>query len=331
MRAAALGTSLIRPGRVTRQFAREVTVVHYPLTLGVPWADPPTIVSLHDVQHQDLPEHFSAATRLARRVLYDAPARRATLVVTLSEHSKRRIVARLGIDPAHVTVIPLAADHGRFRPAPDPRDEQLAAELRLPARFVFYPATLWPHKNHLRLFDAFARVADLELHLLLCGAPFGRLEEIRAAAAARGVGARVRHLGFVADDALPAIYRRATALVFPSTYEGFGDARGDGQRLPRGQFPVGAARRDLRRGGGGAAPRRSRADGGRDRCGHDRRGAAHAPARRGHRARGTVLVGAIGASPRRGVPARASCTALLARNDDGHRPLFAGAANTSSP
>lgn len=222
MRAAALGTSLIRPGRVTRQFAREVTVVHYPLTLGVPWADPPTIVSLHDVQHHDLPEHFSAATRLARRVLYEAPARRATLVVTLSEHSKRRIVARLGIDPAHVTVIPLAADHGRFRPAPDPRDEQLAAELRLPARFVFYPATLWPHKNHLRLLDAFARVADLEMHLLLCGAPFGRLEEIRAAAAARGVGARVRHLGFVADDALPAIYRRATALVFPSTYEGFG-------------------------------------------------------------------------------------------------------------
>ena len=219
-RAAALAGSLVRPARVTRQFARDVSVVHYPLTLGVPWADLPTVLSLHDVQHHDLPQHFSAATRLARRILYDAPARRATLVITLSEHSKRRIVATVGVDEERVVVIPLAADRTRFRPEPEPRDDELTAGL--PARYVFYPATLWPHKNHLLLLDAFARVADDELHLVLCGAPFGRLEEVFAAAAASGVGDRVHHLGFVADDRLPAIYRRATALVFPTTYEGFG-------------------------------------------------------------------------------------------------------------
>lgn len=222
-RAGALAKSLIRPSRVTRQFAPEVSVVHYPLTLGVPWArDLPTVLSLHDVQHHDLPHHFSAATKLARRVFYDAPARRATLVVTLSEHSKRRIAATVGVDEARIVVIPLAADRARFRPQPGARDDEVVAALALPARFIFYPATLWPHKNHLRLIEAFARMGDDELHLVLCGAPFGRLDEVMAAAAARGVGSRVRHLGFVSDTVLPAIYRRATALVFPTTYEGFG-------------------------------------------------------------------------------------------------------------
>lgn len=221
-RAAALARSLARPSPVTRQFAPDVAVVHYPLTLGVPWTDLPTVLSLHDVQHHDLPQHFSPATRLVRRILYDSPARRATLVVTLSEHSKRRIVATVGVDEERVVVIPLAADRTRFRPEPGARDEELAEALALPARFVFYPATLWPHKSHIALLDAFARIADDELHLVLCGAPFGRLEEVLEAAAARGVGNRVRHLGFVSDDALPAIYRHATALVFPSTYEGFG-------------------------------------------------------------------------------------------------------------
>jgi glycosyltransferase involved in cell wall biosynthesis len=222
MRAAALATSLVRPGPIMRQFASEVSVVHYPLTLGVPRTDLPTVVSLHDVQHHDLPHHFSAGSRLARRVLYDAPARRATFVVTLSEHSKRRIVATVGIDEGRVVVIPLAADRTRFRPEPDVGDEELAAVLGLPKRFVFYPATLWPHKNHIRLLDAFARVSDGDLHLVLCGATFGRLDELVAAAAARGIGGRVRHLGFVSERALPMIYRRAQALVFPTTYEGFG-------------------------------------------------------------------------------------------------------------
>jgi glycosyltransferase involved in cell wall biosynthesis len=221
MRAMRLARSLVQPARVTRQFAPEVSVVHYPLTLGVPWTDLPTVLSLHDVQHHDLPHHFTAATRLARRILYDAPARRATFVVALSEHAKRRIIDTAGVAEDRIVVIPLAADQTRFRPGPRADDEELVARLALPQRYVFYPATLWPHKNHIGLVDALARIDD-DLHLVLCGASFGRLDAVLAAAAQRGVEHRVRHLGFVSAETLPVIYRRAAALVFPSTYEGFG-------------------------------------------------------------------------------------------------------------
>jgi glycosyltransferase involved in cell wall biosynthesis len=221
-RALALARTRVVSRRLARQFTPDVRVVHYPLTLGVPPVRLPTVLSLHDVQHHDLPQHFSTAARLWRRIYYDGPARRATLVHTLSRYSKGRIVDRLGVDPHRVVVIPLAVDHRRFRPEAGARDAELLAPLCLPKRFLFYPATLWRHKNHLKLLDALALVEDDELHLVLCGGSFGRLPEILAAAARRGLADRVHHLGFIPDGALPAVYRRATAVVFPSTYEGFG-------------------------------------------------------------------------------------------------------------
>lgn len=221
-RAAAIVGAFVGSRRLACQFTDEPRVVHYPLTLGVPRVRTSTVLSLHDVQHHDLPQHFSHAARAWRRMFYDGPARRATLVHTLSRYSKSRIVERLDIDPDRVVVIPLAVDSHRFRPEPDDRDEEVLAGFALPQRFLFYPATLWPHKNHLKLIDALAVVADDNLHLVLCGAGYGRIAEVMAYAERRGLADRVRHLGFLPDDALPAVYRRAVALVFPSTYEGFG-------------------------------------------------------------------------------------------------------------
>ena len=223
---AVRALSLVATSKISakhgRSFSGDVEVVHYPLTLDVPSVSTPTVLSLHDVQHHDLPQYFSVTDRLWRRVFYDAPARRATLVHTVSMFSKGRIVETLGVDPDRIVVIPHGVDGQRFKPVEGVRDEELVQPLALPPRFLFYPATLWAHKNHLALLDAFALVEDDELQLVLCGAPYGRLDEILAAAAQRGLRDRVRHLGFVADETLPAIYRRATALAFPSTYEGFG-------------------------------------------------------------------------------------------------------------
>ena len=78
-------------------------------------------------------------------------------------------------------------------------------------RFLVYPARAWPHKNHARLFEAFAelrrRHPDLELVLT-------------AYEGATPAGAR--SLGHVSREELVHLYRTAAGLVFPSLYEGFG-------------------------------------------------------------------------------------------------------------
>jgi glycosyltransferase involved in cell wall biosynthesis len=184
-------------------------LLHYPLTVPAPRARGASVLTLHDVLHREHPAMFSRAERAFRRVAYDRAARNATRVVTVSEHSQRQIVARLGIAPERVVAIHSGVDHGRFTPA-----GPLAAPLARP--FVLYPANLWPHKNHERLISALARVGGVAL--VLTGAPSTRLASLLELARREGV--EVRHLGYVDD--LPALYRAATALVFPSLAEGWG-------------------------------------------------------------------------------------------------------------
>lgn len=198
---------------------RDVDVIHYPLTVPVPRAAGlPSVVTLHDLQHLELPDFFSRAELLYRRFAYEGAARRADVVVTISSHARDMIVSRLGVDSSRVVVAPHGVDHARFVPAGD--DRPLLAPLGLPSRFIVYPANLWPHKNHSRLLQALAQVPDVSL--VLCGNPYDRLDALMAEASALGVRERVRHLGFVSHEVVPALLRDARAMVFPSLFEGFG-------------------------------------------------------------------------------------------------------------
>jgi glycosyltransferase involved in cell wall biosynthesis len=206
---------------VARDVPADLDVVHHPLTVPIPRpAGVPAVVTIHDLQHHEMPELFSRGERAFRRWAYDGSARSADAVITVSEHARQGVVGRLGVDPERVHAIPHGIDHARFNPMPGDADERLRP--RLPERFVAYPANLWPHKNHERLVEAFARVGDRELALVLTGQDYGRLDRLRTAAARAGVGDRVVHLGYLRADEVPALLRAAEAMVFPSLYEGFG-------------------------------------------------------------------------------------------------------------
>ena len=201
-RLAAMTRAAIGLRSVRRRF-EAIDVVHYPVTVPVPPLDLPTVVTLHDVQHLDLPQLFSRGERLFRRVAYDRASRRADLVVVPSEFVRERAVAHLRLDAARVRVCPHGVDHDAFRPGEEQRE-----------RFLLYPARPWPHKNHDRLLAAFAllRAEQPDLRLVLTG---GGTEKL---AGLTGVEAR----GLIPAAELADLYRRAACLVFPSRYEGFG-------------------------------------------------------------------------------------------------------------
>ena len=202
-RLLAMAAASARPRRLRERLAG-ADVVHYALTVPVPWVDGPTVLTLLDVQHLDLPAMFPRGERLFRRLAYDRAARRATRVIVISEWVRTRVVERLGLDPERVHAVHLGTDRERF--APDPRVER--------EDFLYYPARPWPHKNHARLFEAFAllRQEHPELRLVLTGAGDERSP----------LPAGVESLGDVPLQERIALYQRARALVFPSLYEGFG-------------------------------------------------------------------------------------------------------------
>jgi glycosyltransferase involved in cell wall biosynthesis len=160
-------------------------------------------VTLHDVLHLDLPELVAGRTRAFRRLGYDWAAQQADRVIVPSAFVRERAIERLGLAPERVRVVHHGVDHDRFHPGEEAREP-----------FLLYPARRWPNKNHALLFDAFALVRRErpELELVLTG---GNDE-------APPLPPGVRSLGRVPADELASLYRRASALAFPSRYEGFG-------------------------------------------------------------------------------------------------------------
>lgn len=221
-RALAMALARAFPRRAARDVPAGLDVLHLPVTVPIPRLRVPTAVSVYDVQHHELPALFSRAERAFRTWAYDGAARSADLVITTSEYSRERLVELVGAAPERVEVVYLGIDLQRFTPEPGPDDERLLAGLHPPQRFLVYPANMWPHKNHERLVAALARVADPELALLLTGQDYGGKARLLDQARRLDVADRVRHLGFLPRDAVPALFRRATAMVFPSLYEGFG-------------------------------------------------------------------------------------------------------------
>jgi glycosyltransferase involved in cell wall biosynthesis len=179
-------------------------VIHYPLTVPTPRAQAPTVVTLHDVQHRDLPEFFGPARRSFRRLAYDRAARSAAAVIVTSEFVRGRASDALGLSSDRIHVVPHAIDHTVFHPADEEREP-----------IILYPARAWPHKNHARLFQAFATLRETrpQLRLVLTGGGLDRLDPLPEG---------VENLGEVPASQLASLYRRAACLVYPSLYEGFG-------------------------------------------------------------------------------------------------------------
>jgi glycosyltransferase involved in cell wall biosynthesis len=202
-RIAAMALSAFRSRNVRSQL-ETVDVVHYALTVPVPATKGPTVVTLHDVQHRDLPEFFGPARRSFRRIAYDRATRSASAVIVTSDFVRGRALELLELDPTLVHVIPHGINHTLFRPGEEEREP-----------FILYPARPWPHKNHVRLFEAFAtlRTTRPQLRLVLTGGGLERLGQLPDG---------VERWGAVSNAELASLYRRAAVLAFPSLYEGFG-------------------------------------------------------------------------------------------------------------
>ena len=202
-RIIAMAFSARRSHEVGEKLAT-MDVVHYALTVPLPRTTAATVVTLHDIQHRDLPDFFGPARRSFRRIAYDRAARIADAVIVTSEFVRTRAIERLGLTSDRIHVIPLAIDHTLFRPGDEEREP-----------FILYPARPWPHKNHPRLFEAFAtlRATRPKLRLVLTGGGLERLGQLPEG---------VESLGVVPTTELASLYRRAACLVYPSLYEGFG-------------------------------------------------------------------------------------------------------------
>jgi glycosyltransferase involved in cell wall biosynthesis len=190
--------------------ARGARMLLCPANLA-PLAFPRTAVVIHDAAALREPSWYSSAYAAAQRALLPRIARRAALVITVSEFSRRELAELLGLDPARVAVVHGGVDE-RFTPAADPGPARAALGLVRP--YVLTVASRTARKNLGALDDAARALGAEGIDVVAAG---GDRPQFRS----EGPGA-VRALGHVRDDDLPGLYAGASAFVLPSRYEGFG-------------------------------------------------------------------------------------------------------------
>jgi len=137
-------------------------------------------------------------------------AKRADLVIAVSEFTKRQVVALLGVEEARVRVVP----HGT-RQLAYPRREKPREKV------VLNVGAVQARKNIARLVEAFEALGA-EWRLTLAGSFGYGAEKIRERIAQSPAKDRIRVLGYVEPDDLAAWYARAAIFAFPSLDEGFG-------------------------------------------------------------------------------------------------------------
>ena len=185
-----------------------------------------SVVTIHDCIHLMFPQYLPnrAAYAYARATMWSA-AHRSDCILTVSEASKRDILHFFRIPAGKIVVAYNAIEERFWR---EPADEDIARvreRYQLDHPFVLYVGNIKPHKNLVRLIEAFdglRRLGFEELKLLIIGDEISRLPALRRAVHSHKLHKHVRFLGYQPDDTLAVLYRLAALFVFPSLYEGFG-------------------------------------------------------------------------------------------------------------
>jgi len=200
-----------------------VDVMHFPRQSAFE-TSVPSIYQPWDLQHLHLPEFFTPEARARRDTTYRAYCAQAEHIVVATRWVKEDLAAQYDIDPGCITVVnPPPVTLAYVPPRPEDVDA-IANRLGLPDRFAYYPAQTWGHKNHERLLEALGelRRAGLDVPLVCSGHPNERDAAVLDRATELGLGGLVTMLGFLTTEEIQVVYERATMLVFPSLYEGWG-------------------------------------------------------------------------------------------------------------
>ena len=203
--------NLLTPLMLAREIGRRDADVFYSPSFMPPlYSRLPVVFTIHDLMHLF---YYTRWHRMYYQQVIARLAAKADRIITVSEFSKEQLVELLGIDERLVTVVYNGVDD-RYRTDADP------TAYRSEDPYFLYVGNRRKNKNLPAMLTAFARAGiPGEFRFYLTG---DSDEGTAALVEQLGIRRRVRFLGHVAEEELPALYRGAYATLFVSLMEGFG-------------------------------------------------------------------------------------------------------------
>jgi glycosyltransferase involved in cell wall biosynthesis len=183
----------------------------------------PSVVTIHDVSFAAHPEWFSARARLAFR-LAGPSARRARRVLTVSRFSAGEIAARLRVPADQIEVIAPGIDDSWRLPVSEAERRDVRAWLGHGEPYALHLGAVHTRRRADLLVEALAAGGDrlAPLHAVVAGPTIAPAPDLAALARRLGIEARLLRREWVPEPLVRPLLAEAAALVYLSSYEGFG-------------------------------------------------------------------------------------------------------------
>ena len=208
------------------QLRRErIDVFHSPVNVLPERMPCASVVTVHDLAFERFPQYFRPARRIYQHTFTRRSVHAATLIVAVSESTRRDLVECFQAPEDRVRIVYPAID-ADFQPVDD--SQALAAfreRSHLPPRYLLFLGTLEPRKNLLTLIEAYALLRSAlpdAPPLVLAGGKGWYYQAITERIQALHLGQRIILAGYIPREDQPLWYAGAELFIYPSVYEGFG-------------------------------------------------------------------------------------------------------------
>lgn len=191
-------------------------VVHSSTPLVIPARRARRITTVYDLYFYKHPD------RAIREMKTDFPAKirehslRSDAIIAISDYTKRQLIELLEIPSSRIYTIKLGVDPFFLECASEKEKTGVLSKLGIPGPYLLFVGTQEPRKNLPVLIEAFQKLREKNIHLVLAGPEGWNVQHDELSAD------RVILTGYLSKQDLRALYQQAHALVFPSIDEGFG-------------------------------------------------------------------------------------------------------------
>jgi glycosyltransferase involved in cell wall biosynthesis len=209
---------------IQKNMFKDLDIIHTPTLCLFPKKPHENyILTVNDVIFKLFPEHCTHEVIQYTNLFFKRNIAFADKIIAISNTTKQDLIDIYKIPESKIEVIYLAASE-KFKPLKEKEIFQIKEKYNLFKPFVLYVGTIEPRKNIPTLLHAFSKclkkVRDVEL--ILAGGLGWNYDEVFNTVKILNISDKVRFLGYIPDEDLPAIYNAAKVFVFPSYYEGFG-------------------------------------------------------------------------------------------------------------
>ncbi len=201
---------------------RKADILYTQNTLPVYHLNVPKVVSMHDIQHVHFPQFFDLRTKLKRKLKYTLTAKNSDYIQVSSQFIKKDLLNHFKfLKSEQIFVIPEGVCISRFSGRTDLPD--VVSKYNLPERYIFYPAYLWHHKNHITVLKAIRWILNyynLKIPLVLTGGKGSAAGYVlRYIKEDKKLLNQVYYLGKVPFDELVSIYHNSSIVIQAGLYE----------------------------------------------------------------------------------------------------------------